>query len=148
MEKCIFCSIVKGEVDSAKIWEDDSFMAILDNKPNTKCMTLVIPKKHYHSYIFDMEDSDYCKLMMAARKVSKILEKKIKVKRVAMVLEGMGINHAHVKLYPLHGLDKKFKETWSSKKIFFEKYEGYISTQLGPNADMKELKAIAKKIKS
>lgn len=148
MENCIFCGIVKGKEDSAKVWEDDSFLAVLDSNPNTKGMTLVIPKKHSDSYIFDMKDSDYCSLLLASRKVAKILEKKMKAKRVAMVMEGMGINHAHVKLYPLHGIDKKFKEMWSKKRIFFQKYEGYISTQLGPKADIKELRNIAKRIKS
>ncbi len=64
-----------------------------------------------------------------------------------MVMEGMGINHAHIKLYPLHGVRSEFKEMWAKDKIFFEKYEGYISTQLGPKADMKELKNLAKKIR-
>lgn len=45
MEDCIFCKIVNGEVDSAKIWENKDFLAILDIKPNTKGMTLVLPKK-------------------------------------------------------------------------------------------------------
>ncbi|MCD6444824.1 hypothetical protein J7L70_07495 [Candidatus Bathyarchaeota archaeon] len=69
--------------------------------------------------------------MAAAKKVAKILERGLSVKRVAMVMEGMGINHAHIKLYPLHGLKEKFEETWAKERVFFEKYEGYISTQLG-----------------
>jgi len=60
--------------------------------------------------------------MSASRKVAKILEKGLKVPRVAMVMEGMGINHAHIKLYPLHGVRGKFKEMWAKKKIFFKKY--------------------------
>jgi len=61
-------------------------------------------------------------------------------------MEGMGINHIHVKLYPLYGLDEKFKETWSKEKRFFDKYEGYISTILGPEADKNELKKLADKL--
>jgi len=72
--------------------------------------------------------------MVVAKDVSVLLEKSLGVKRVAVVMEGLGVNHAHIKLYPLHGLDEKFKETWAKEKIFFEKYEGYISTQLGPQA--------------
>jgi len=145
-ENCIFCKIVKGELDSARIWEDKHFLAILDIMPNTKGMTLVLTKEHYDSYAFDMSDRIYNKFMLSAKKVSKLLEKGLKVKRVAMVMEGMGINHAHVKLYPLHGLDDKFKEMWAKDKIFFEKYEGYISTQTGEKADINELKKLATEI--
>ncbi len=145
-DKCIFCKIIRGELDSAKIWEDKDFLAILDIMPNTKGMTLVLTKKHYDSYVFDISDKDYNKFMSATKKVSRILEKGLNVKRVAMVMEGMGINHAHIKLYPLYGVDEKFKEMWAKDKIFFEKYEGYISTQTGEKVELSELKRLAKEI--
>jgi diadenosine tetraphosphate (Ap4A) HIT family hydrolase len=85
--------------------------------------------------------------MLAAKKIARLLDQKLKVHRTAMVMEGMGINHAHIKLYPLHGLKKKFEEMWGKKRIFFEKYPGYISTQLGPKVDSEDLKNLAKKIK-
>ena len=147
MPECIFCKIAKGKADSAKIWEDKEFLAILDVNPNTKGMALVIPKKHYPSYAFDMPDDVYQRLMTASKKVAKILDKKLKVQRTAMVMEGMGVDHAHIKLYPLHGLDKKFKEIWAEDKVSFDKYQGYITTQLGPKADIEELKKLAEKIK-
>ncbi|HEY9705759.1 MAG TPA: HIT family protein [Allocoleopsis sp.] len=147
MESCIFCKIVKGEIPSYKIWEDKDHIAILDVFPNTKGMTLIIPKKHYDSYAFDMPDSAYTKAMLAAKKVGKILDTKLKVQRTALVMEGMGVNHAHIKLYPLHGLDKKWKEMWNKEERFFDHYEGYLSTVLGPKADNKTLEELQKKIK-
>jgi len=147
MDECIFCKIIKGEIESVKIWEDGDFLAILDVYPNTEGMTLVLTKKHYDSYAFDLTDKIYEKFMLAAKKVSKILERALNVKRVAMVMEGMGINHAHIKLYPLHGINEKFKEMWAKKEIYFDKYEGYISTQLGPKKSTEELNNIASKIK-
>ena len=146
MTDCIFCKIVKGEFDSAKIWEDKEFLAILDIMPNTKGMTLILTKKHYDSYVFDMPDLAYNKFLIATKKVSKILEKGLKVKRVAMIMEGLGVNHAHIKLYPLHGLEDKFKEIWAPEKIFFNKYEGFISTQTGNKVEMADLKKLAKEI--
>ena len=119
----------------------------MDVNPNVKGMTLVLTKKHYDSYIFDLHEELYLRLMAAAKKVAKILEKGLSVKRVAMVMEGMGINHAHIKLYPLHGLKEKFEETWTKERVFFEKYEGYISTQLGPQVDISELKKLAEEIR-
>ncbi|OIO41573.1 diadenosine tetraphosphate hydrolase [Candidatus Pacearchaeota archaeon CG10_big_fil_rev_8_21_14_0_10_31_9] len=143
---CIFCKIISGEIESVKIWEDRKFIAILDVFPNTEGMTLVIPKKHYDSYIFD-ENDDFCKeIIVASKKVAKMLEKGLKVHRVAMVMEGMGINHAHIKLYPLYGIDEKFKEMWAKEKAYFSKYEGFISTQLGEKKSFEELKKVADKI--
>jgi len=146
--ECIFCQIVKGNIKTAKIWENQNFLAILDVNPNTKGMTLVMPKKHYDSYAFDLNDNLYSRLLLAAKKVAKILEKTLKVKRVAMVMEGVGINHTHIKLYPLYGIDKKFKEIWAKKRKYFKNYQGYISTQLGPPASPSVLEKLAKKIKS
>jgi len=146
-KNCIFCKIVRNEIEAAKLWEDKDFLAILDINPNTKGMTLLITKKHYPSYVFDIPLDVYKKLWIAARKVAKILEKGLNVKRVALVMEGMGINHLHLKLYPLHGLRKKFEEKICKKRIFFKKYEGYLTTQLGPKADIKELKKLAEEIK-
>jgi diadenosine tetraphosphate (Ap4A) HIT family hydrolase len=147
MEDCIFCKIVKGEIPCAKVWEDSEFLAFLDINPNTKGMTLVIPKKHFDSYVVDMNNEEYCKLMIATKKVCKLLDKSLKTKRTALVMEGLGVNHAHIKLYPIYGLNEKFEETWAKEKVFFEKYQGYISTQLGEKVDIEELNRLAEKIR-
>ncbi|MEK6890361.1 MAG: HIT domain-containing protein [Nanoarchaeota archaeon] len=146
-DKCIFCEIVEGKIPSFKIWEDKDYLAILDGFPNTKGQTLVMPKKHFDSYIFDMSSKMYLEFMSRAREVSKLLEKSLGVHRVALIMEGMGVNHAHLKLYPLHGIDEKFKEMWAKDKIYFDKYEGYLSTQLGPDPNRDELAKLAEKIR-
>ena len=147
MTNCIFCKIISGEIPSVKIWEDENHIAILDINPNTKGVTLVITKEHFNSDATDMPDEAYKELMIAVKKVVKILERKLNVKRVAIVMEGLGINHVHIKLYPIHGLKEKFEESWGKEKVYFEKYEGYITTQLGPEKSIKELNKIAEKIK-
>ena len=147
MKKCIFCKIVKGEIPCHTVYEDKKFLGLLDINPNTNGMTLVIPKKHYDSYVIKMPNKEYGELMLTVKKVAKLIDKKLGVKRTALVMEGLGINHAHIKLYPLHGLKSSFVETWAKKKIFFKKYQGYISTQLGPLARKKTLERIAKKIR-
>lgn len=145
---CIFCKIIKGEIPSAKIFEDEKFVAILDINPNTKGMTLVLPKNHFDSDAFLMPEKDYSELMLASKKVSEILKKGLNVNRVAMVMEGMGVNHVHIKLYPLYGIEKEFQEIWAKDKVFFENYQGYISTQLGPEIKTEELKKLAEEIKN
>jgi diadenosine tetraphosphate (Ap4A) HIT family hydrolase len=109
-------------------------------------MTLVLTKEHFDSDATDMPKKEYCGLMVAAKTVAKILEKGLKVQRVAMVAEGLGVNHVHIKLYPIHGVNEKFKELWAKDKIYFDKYEGYISTQLGPRKTDEELKIVANEI--
>ena len=146
MDDCIFCKIVKGDIPSVKIWEDDDFIAILDAFPNTKGVSLVISKKHFDSYAFDMNDDMYSKFFLAAKKVSKILEKGLNVKRVGMVMEGCGINHAHIKLYPMHGLTKKFGDTWKNEPVFFDKYPGYLVSKSGKQWDTEKLKEVANEI--
>ncbi len=144
---CIFCKIANGNIPAAKIWEDKEFLAILDINPNMKGMALVLPKKHFDSYVFDMPKKHFDAFMDATRAVARLLEKAFGTPRVAMVMEGMGVNHAHIKLYPLHGVKEKFVETWAKEKVFFEKYEGYLTTQLGPKADVAELKLLAEEIR-
>jgi histidine triad (HIT) family protein len=144
---CIFCKIAKGEIPSHKVYEDDKYLAFLDINPNTEGMTLVIPKKHFSSYVADMAEKDYSDFMVICRKVIKQLDRNFGLNRTAIVFEGMGVDHVHCKLYPLHGVGKEWKEMWAPDKKFFDKYEGYISTVLGPRMDDKRLAEIAKRIR-
>lgn len=146
MDDCIFCKIVKGDIPSVKIWEDDDFIAVLDAFPNTKGVSLVIPKKHFDSYAVDLPDDVYSKFFLAAKRVSKLLERGLNVKRVGIVMEGCGINHAHIKLYPMHGLTKKFGDTWNNEPIFFDKYPGYLISKSGEQWDTDRLKEVAEEI--
>lgn len=145
---CIFCKIAQGEIPSVKIWENKEAVAFLDINPNTKGMTLVMPKKHFDSDVFLMPTKDFQELMAATKKVAEILKKGLEINRVAMVMEGMGVNHVHIKLYPLYGVEKEFKEIWAKEKVFFDNYQGYISTQLGPLAKSEDLNKLAEEIKS
>ena len=144
MDPCIFCQIAQGQLDAVQIWENEEFFAALDINPNVKGMTLVISKDHYDSDLCNMPDATYKNFFGAARQVSELLKTGLDVKRIAMVVEGMGINHAHIKLYPLYGLPETFQSIWCKERIYFEKYPGYITTQLGPQADIDELKKLAR----
>jgi diadenosine tetraphosphate (Ap4A) HIT family hydrolase len=143
---CIFCKIISGEIPSYKVFEDENYYAFLDIFPNTDGMTLMVPKKHFDSYAFDMPDENYANLLLKAKELGLLLDKKLGTMRTALVMEGMGVNHVHVKLYPLHGLGKDFKPMIPDEKKFFEKYQGYLTTTLGPKADDAYLLKIQKKI--
>ena len=53
---CPFCEIAAGEAPCHKIWEDADHMAFLSIFPNTPGFSVVIPKRHVSSYLFDQED--------------------------------------------------------------------------------------------
>lgn len=148
-EECIFCKIVKGEMLCHKIWEDENHLAFLSIYPNTDGFTVVITKKHYPSYVFDLEDDILKNLVIAAKKVAKLLDSKLEdVGRTGLIFEGFGIDHAHVKLFPMHGTKmKEWEPIKSNVNKFFEKYEGYISSHDYKRADDKKLAELAKKIR-
>ena len=98
---CVFCKILSGEYSSYKIWENDKYIAILDLFPVCDGQTLVISKAHQDSNIFNLEQQNYIDIYLAAKVVAKILVNSLGVPRCAQAMEGLGVNHAHIKLYPL-----------------------------------------------
>jgi len=151
--KCIFCEIAQGKLETSGIfWEDNEFMAFLSIDPNTEGFSCVIPKEHFGSDVLKMPDDILSKLIIAAKKVAQILEAYFKdVGRVGLIMEGLGIDHAHIKLFPMHGTEKLKEGVWeqsfSNKEFWFDKYEGYISSAGGPMADFEKLKILSNSIK-
>ena len=100
-EPSVFTRIINGEIPSYKIYEDDHTIAVLTDRPAFDGHTLVIPKSQVDN-IWDLSESDYDHLMKAARKIGANIRKKLKCPRVAMVVEGFNIPHAHIHLYPVY----------------------------------------------
>ena len=146
---CIFCKIINKESPSHTIWEDNKHIVFLSIFPNTEGVTVVIPKEHYSSYVFDLPDEVLTDLILATKKVAKILDSKLEdVGKTALVFEGFGVDHIHAKLYPMHGTAdmKEWKPIESSVDKYFEKYEGYISSHDYKRADDGKLNALAEKL--
>ena len=139
---CVFCRIVKEEIPCHKVWEDKKHLAFLSRNPNTEGFTVVITKKHYTSYAFDLPDDVLKDLIIAAKKVSKLIDSKFTdVGRTGLILEGFGIDHVHAKLFPMHGTKmKEWKPIKSNVNKYFEKYEGYISSHDYKMADEKKFR--------
>lgn len=57
MDDCIFCKIVKGEIPSEKVYEDDKVLAFKDINPATPIHVLVIPKKHINN-LLEIKEED------------------------------------------------------------------------------------------
>ena len=96
----IFSMIVKGEIPSYKIAEDDKYYAFLDINPLAKGHTLIIPKEET-DYIFDLNDELLSGLMVFAKKVAKAIDKAVDCKRVGVAVLGLEVPHAHIHLIPL-----------------------------------------------
>ena len=101
MNDCIFCKISRGEIPCYKIWESDNFISFLDINPVTEGMALVTPKEHKDSAIFKNTDQDISDIMLAAKKVSNLLENTLDIERVGVIFEGIEIGHLHIKLIPI-----------------------------------------------
>lgn len=100
----IFTKIIKGEIPSYKVAENDNFYAFLDINPNTKGHTLVVPKKEVNK-LFELEEETYNELMSFSRKVALAIEKVIPCKRVGMSVIGLEVAHVHVHLIPLEAME-------------------------------------------
>ncbi len=99
----IFTKIIKGEIPSYKIAENDSFFAFLDINPNAKGHSLVIPKKQVDK-LFDLDAETYSELFLFSRKVAFAIEKVIPCNRVGLTVIGLEVPHAHVHLIPLNNM--------------------------------------------
>ena len=97
----IFSKIIAGEIPSYKVAEDERYYAFLDINPLTKGHTLVVPKKEI-DYLFDLDDDTLSGMILFAKKVAAKLKQEIECKRVAMVVLGMEVPHAHIHLIPIN----------------------------------------------
>ncbi len=97
----IFTKIIQGEIPSYKVAEDDRYYAFLDINPLTKGHTLVVPKQET-DYIFDLDDRTLEGMIVFAKRIAKKIEAKIACKRVAVVVLGLAVPHAHIHLIPIN----------------------------------------------
>lgn len=76
MENCIFCKIIKGEIPSWKVYEDEHCYAFLDVQPISRYHTLVVPKKHYEN-LYDIPDEVYEQVTKATKAVVDLYRDKL-----------------------------------------------------------------------
>ncbi len=136
MDGCIFCKIAKGEIDSAKVYEDEKFFAFLDAKPLNPGHTLLLPKNHT-DYIFDVEDPLYSEIFKTAKKLAKPIKNAVGAKRIGIVVEGFGVPHVHVHLVPLNqGYEIDPDRARSATKKELEETAEKIKKEISPRADL------------
>ena len=126
----IFSKIAAGEIPSYKCAENDKFYAFLDINPLVQGHTLVIPRQEI-DYIFDMEDEELAEFQVFAKQVALAIKKVFPCKKVAEVVLGLEVPHAHIHLIPMQNegdvdfrkeklklSDEEFKEI--ANKIYAE----------------------------
>ena len=124
----IFSKIAAGDIPSYKCAEDDRFYAFLDISPLAKGHTLVIPRREV-DYIFDMDDDELAAFEVFAKRVAKAVKAAFPCRKVAQVVLGLEVPHAHIHLIPMD----------SEADVNFRKEHLKLSEE--------EFKAIAEKIR-
>lgn len=94
---CIFCKIIKGEVPSHKIYENENFLAFLDIRPQAPGHTLVIPKKHFR-WVWDVPNAG--EYFEVAKKIALAQKKAFNVEMIVSKIVGEEVPHAHIWLVP------------------------------------------------
>lgn len=132
-QKCIFCEIIAGRINSIKIYEDSDIMVLMEIMPASRGHILILPKHHYQ-YIQEIPEQLMNKLMYFVKTVSPILIKILDAKAMSIYipqgqLAGQRIQHFVINLIPRYEADSLVFD-WEHKK-----------------AEEKELKEIADKIR-
>ena len=118
MSDCIFCKIIKGEIPSATIFENDEFKVILDRFPSGKGHVLILPKNHVEN-IFEIDEKQAGRLFELAVKVSKAMKKALGFENMNVLqnngtVAGQSVFHFHMHLIPRYendGIDIKWNPT-------------------------------------
>lgn len=132
---CVFCNIIEGNIPSAKIYEDDDVLAILDIFQATKGHTLVMPKKHYEN-ILQIPEDDYIKVMSKVKKIAQVILKAFDAKGLNILnncneVSGQTVMHFHVHIIPRYNTDDiQIKFTDHSSQYNLEDIKNQILKQM------------------
>ncbi len=104
MNECIFCKIIKGDIPSDKVYEDDKFLAFLDITPMNLGHTLLIPKEH-HKDLFEIPDTTLCEIGPAIKKIAEAVKEGTKAHGINIGMNngpvaGQVVFHAHIHIIP------------------------------------------------
>lgn len=105
MADCIFCKIIKGELPSYKIYEDEHFFAFLDIHPRTKGHTLIIPKTHYR-WVYEVPN--FGEYWQVAQKITHAMQKALNPFFITYVTHGLEVEHAHLHILPRQKDESEF----------------------------------------
>ena len=100
----IFSKIINRDIPAHIVAEDEYNIAFLDINPLTEGHVLVVPKKEV-DYYFELDDNDFNRLNLFAKKVARAIEGVISCQRIGMAVVGLDIPHTHIHLVPLNSME-------------------------------------------
>lgn len=108
MENCLFCKIIKKEINSEIIYEDDKVLVFLDINPTTNGDTLIIPKEHFDNYLsVPIEILNHMNLIY--KKLYEIYKEKLNCIGLTLSTNidyGQDIKHMHIHFIPRYKNDE------------------------------------------
>ena len=130
-DQCVFCLIAQGAIQTPTVFENDSLLAFVDLHPLNPGHTLVIPKKHYETFM-DMPSEEFSAFMGVAHGIAKKVHAAFPSPRLGWLVKGYDVPHAHLHLIPqLTAMD------------ILSRY----SPELPPEASLPERQTMAERIK-
>jgi len=111
----IFSRIIKGEIPSYRIAENEKFFAFLDIFPLREGHVLVVPKIEIDN-LFDLP-KDYLKeILEFAQPIAKAIERSFNCNRCGVSVLGLEVPHAHIHLIPINS-SNDLNFTQSKEKV-------------------------------
>ena len=124
-EQCVFCKIIKGELSSYKIIENETTLGFLDTNPSAEGHCIIIPKKHVHRW-HDLNDDETTNVFNTAKIVAKLIMETLKPDYICVFIRGGRVKHTHVVLFPSYDGDKLSgfpQSVLGNTKIDFDKVQ-------------------------
>jgi histidine triad (HIT) family protein len=142
--KCIFCSIINGELDAVKVFENSAFIAFMDKYPINTGHTLVLPKDHHES-IFTMADEEVGKLFSTVSFLSRGIVKALDAKGLNIGQNnGRAANqivpHVHVHIIPRYSYDSP-NGRWPSRNLISDEELEKIAEKIRTSLTVDGIKA-------
>lgn len=133
MEDSVFAKIIRGEIPSYKIYEDDKTLAFLDIHPVMFGHVLVVPKIQL-DHVDELPEDDYTALFLTVKKVASRIKSVLGSKRSIILVMGYDVPHAHVHVLPS-----------DSSQDFYDAFND-IAAASAAKTDMEALKNLAKRL--
>lgn len=110
---CVFCGIIKKEIPSYTVYEDDLCIAFLPLGAINPGHVLLAPKAHHDDY-FSLPESLAAHLAARAQAIGRRIQRKIRPVRVGLAVVGFDVAHVHLHIVPLN---KKHEITSSAYAV-------------------------------
>ena len=118
---CVFCEIIKGNIPSAKVYEDDKTLAILDISQTTKGHPLILPKQHYAN-LLEIPAEELSELIVKVQKIAANNVEKLGAKGFNLLVNtgavaGQSVPHLHFHIIPRYDENDSIEISFTENKF-------------------------------